>query len=221
MIVKRLIILGAPGVGKGTQAKRLAVDFGWVHVSTGDMLRDAVRMRTSLGLRAKDTMEKGELVSDEIIEGLMRDRLKEEDCLNGFVLDGFPRNVLQAEKLDELLKDLSFDLDGVVSIVVSDEEIVYRLSRRFVCAKCGFMVTAKEDREDGTRCPSCEGQLERRKDDEPKTVKHRLEIYEEQTHSLIGYYRGRNLLREVDGVGMIDEVYTRICVSLELSPEKK
>lgn len=219
--MKRLIILGAPGVGKGTQAKRLQEDFGWVHVSTGDMLRDAMREETSLGNEAKAYIEKGELVPDEIMVGLVGNRLNQEDCLRrGFILDGFPRTVPQAEKLDDLLERLDLELDGVVSIDVSREEIVRRLSQRVVCEKCGYVITTKEDLEEGQKCPSCGGRLVRRKDDEPETIRHRLEVYEEQTRSLIRYYEDRNLLWVVDGLGTVDEIYTKVLFSLGLSPEK-
>ncbi len=221
MDVKRLIILGAPGVGKGTQAKRLEEAFGWVHVSTGDMLRDGVRENTSLGKQAKEYMEKGELVPDEVMVGLVKNRLNREDCLKkGFILDGFPRTVPQAERLDDYLGRINSGLDGVVSIDVSKEEIVRRLSQRAVCEECGTVVTATKDIQEGERCSSCGGRLVRRRDDEPETIRHRLEVYERQTRSLIRYYEDRNLLRVVDGLGTVDDVYARILSTLGLLPGK-
>lgn len=215
LAIERIIILGAPGVGKGTQAKRLAAEFGWAHISTGDMLRDAVRVGTQLGLKAKVFMENGDLVPDDLIVDLMRDRLSQADCSKGFILDGFPRTVIQAEKLGSLLITLNLRLDGVVSIRVPEEEIVKRLSQRFVCGTCHFVMTATEDAE--LVCPSCGGRVERRKDDEPETVRRRLQVYEDQTRPLIQHYRSRHLLREVDGIGSMNEVYRRILASLGIS----
>jgi adenylate kinase len=206
-------------VGKGTQAKRLAAEFGWAHISTGDMLRDAVRAGTPLGQKARAFMENGDLVPDDLIVDLMRDRLSQEDCSRGVILDGFPRTVIQAEKLDSLLITLNLRLDGVVSIKVPEEEIVKRLSQRFVCGTCHFVMTAMEDAR--SVCSSCGGGVERRKDDEPETVRRRLRVYEEQTRPLIEHYGGRHLLREVDGIGSMDEVYRRILASLGISPEPR
>lgn len=215
---KRLIILGAPGVGKGTQASRLGADYGWAHISTGDMLRDAVREETQLGCRAKTYMEKGELVPDELMIGLVGDRFKNRDCQKGFILDGFPRTVHQAEKLDDLLGELNMDLDDVVNIDVSSDEIVRRLSQRLVCAECGHVVTTADHLQEGNECPSCKGRLNRRKDDEPDTVRRRLEVYEKETRSLIRYYQEKSILRVVDGFGSMDEVYATILFSLGLTP---
>ena len=213
-MVKRLIILGAPGVGKGTQAIRLQKDFGWVHISTGDMLRDAVQVGTLLGRRAQKYMEKGELVPDDLMIELVANRLDQDDCREGFILDGFPRTVHQAERLDGLLLKLDLVIDCVVSIDVSKEEINRRLTQRLVCEMCGYVVTIMDEVKEGDRCPSCRGRLQRRKDDRSETVHRRLEVYEKQTRSLIRYYERRKLLKVVDGFGSMDEVYAKILYSL-------
>lgn len=210
MIKKRFILLGAPGVGKGTQAKRLKEDFQWAHISTGDMLRDAVREDKPLGLKAKAFMEKGELVPDDLIIDLVGERLRDSDCKNGFILDGFPRTVIQAEKLDELLESLNEKIDDVVSIDVEDQAIIDRLSQRIVCNLCSRVTDPGKGNKIGDDCEVCNGKLIRRKDDEPETVRKRLEVYNAQTRSLIQYYQGRGLLRKVDGLGKPDEVYKRI-----------
>jgi adenylate kinase len=216
-IEKRLVLLGAPGVGKGTQAKKLVDDFGLAHISTGDMLREAVGNGTALGGQAKVFMNKGELVPDDIIIEMVGERLGRETG-RGFILDGFPRTVIQAEKLDGLLKRLGLAMDAVVSIHVADEEIIRRLSGRLVCSGCGFMRSESEGAKIGDPCPKCQGKLIRRKDDEPETVKRRLEVYQEQTSYLIRYYEGRKLLMTVDGLGSQDDVYGRIIAALGIKP---
>ena len=208
--MKRIVLLGPPGVGKGTQAKRLHKDFNWAHISTGDILRVAVREGTALGEKAKSYMERGELVPDDIIVDLVGERLRENDCQNGFILDGFPRTVVQAEKLDGLLTRFQLTLDGIVSIEGSKEKIVLRLSQRLVCDKCGHVIQPNSETNPGDSCPQCKGKIIRRKDDEPETILKRLEVYEKQTHTLIKYYQGRKLLLSVDGLGSIDEVYNGI-----------
>jgi len=221
LTAKRLIILGPPGVGKGTQAKKLEKDFGWVHVSTGDMLREAVSNGTPLGKQVKTIMEKGDLVPDAIMLEVVRDRLREEDCLNGFILDGFPRTNPQAEALDKLLKEENVFVDNLVSINVSSDEIIRRLSQRLVCDRCGYVSRAQEGKQEGDTCPRCGGTLVRREDDEPVTIRRRLEVYKKQTRSLIQYYRERGILVEVDGTGSIDEVYSRILNALDVFPRQK
>lgn len=218
--VRNLIILGAPGVGKGTQAKRLKEEFGWVHLSTGDMLREAVRSGSPLGNRAKSIMEKGELVPDALIVEMVSEQLSRSDCQKGFILDGFPRTVVQAEKLDEILVKMGKNLDGVVSIDVSKEEIVSRLSQRLVCEKAGHLADISKQLKMGDACPVCGSPLIRRKDDEPETVRRRLDVYEEQTRSLIRYYDGRKLLRAVNGLGSLDSVYGLILSELKISPQR-
>jgi adenylate kinase len=216
LVIRNIIILGAPGVGKGTQAKRLNEEFGWAHLSTGDMLRDAVRLKTPLGLKAKSIMEKGDLVPDALIVEMVMERLSKEDCQKGFILDGFPRTVVQAEKLDEILTKMNKNLDGVLSIDVPKEEIVKRLSQRLVCEKFGHLADIGKRLKKGDSCPDCGSLLIRRKDDEPDTVRRRLDVYEEQTRSLIRYYEGRKLLRSINGFGSLDEVYSRLCSVLKM-----
>ena len=208
--------MGAPGVGKGTQAKKLHEKFGWAHISTGDMLREAVRQGSALGLKAKTYMDKGDLVPDNLIIDLVQERLKEKDCQNGFMLDGFPRTVIQAEKLDELLELLNEKIDDVVSIDVDHEAIINRLSQRLVCSRCGAVAEPGRGLKVGDPCPVCEDRLIRRKDDEAETVRNRLEEYEAKTRSLIQYYQGRALLRKIDGIGTLDEVFDRISEQLKL-----
>jgi adenylate kinase len=217
LIRKRLILLGAPGVGKGTQAKKLYNKFGWAHISTGDMLRDAVRQGSALGSKAKIYMEKGDLVPDTLIMDLVQERLKNKDCQQGFMLDGFPRTVIQAEKLDEMLESLNEKIDDVVSIDVDHQAIIDRLSQRLVCNRCGTVAEPGRGFKINDSCPVCEGQLIRRKDDEPETVRKRLEAYDAKTRSLIQYYQGRGLLRKIDGMGTLDEVFDNICEQLKLS----
>lgn len=219
-MIKRLILLGAPGVGKGTQAKKLAEDFGWIHISTGDMLREAMQDETALGQRVKVYVEKGNLVPDDLMVELIVDRLGKDDCRHGFLLDGFPRTVPQAEKLDRYLRDLKLNLDGVVSIEISDEEIVRRLSRRYVCSDCGHIIIGDNNRAPEMDCPLCKGRIIRRQDDEPDTIRHRLKVYRENTQSLIEYYQNQDLYVRIDGVGLIDAVYGRILVALGINPEQ-
>lgn len=215
---KKLVLLGAPGVGKGTQAKKLQEEYHLAHISTGDMLRDAVREGTSLGMKAKSFMEKGELVPDDLIIDLVDERLDKKDCATGFILDGFPRTVIQAEKLDVLLRKRTMQLDAVVSIDVPNDAIIERLSKRMVCDKCGYVVKPEDGVKPGDSCPKCDGgTVIRRKDDEPESIRRRLEVYDEKTRSLIQYYDGRGLLRSVDGVGSMETIFERLTGSLELS----
>ncbi|OVE79000.1 adenylate kinase [bacterium I07] len=210
----RIVMLGAPGVGKGTQAKRLHVEFDWVHISTGDMLREAVSRGTELGKQAQAFMEKGDLVPDDVIVGLVAERLNGQDCKEGFILDGFPRTVYQAEQLDRVLDDLNMPLDSVISVEVPDEEIIDRLSRRWVCEKCGQMVSCSEN-EASSGCSQCGGNLIRRKDDQPETIKYRLQVYQERTQALIGYYEKKGLLLKVDGTGSMDDVYDKVRIAVK------
>lgn len=219
-MVRNLILLGAPGVGKGTQAVRLNQTFGWAHISTGDILRNAVQEGTELGRQAKSYMDKGELVSDSVIIGLMKDRIQQNDCRNGFVLDGFPRTVPQAEQLENVLEEMHIVLDGLISIEVPDWEIVKRLTQRIVCNHCGFVSTSGENHEAGTTCGHCDsGQFIRRQDDNIETIQRRLTVYQDQTRSLIDFYRQRGKLITINGSGSPDEIYLKIQKSLEISSE--
>ena len=209
----RFILLGPPGAGKGTQAVRLAERFAVPHVATGDLLRFAVEWQTEIGKRAKSFMDDGELVPDEIVLELLRGRLSRGDTSDGFVLDGFPRNVAQADALEGILNETSHTLDTVVSLEVPDELIVQRLSSRWSCASCGRTFNRPPDQ--GGSCPYDDMKLFQRTDDRPEVIRKRLTVFHEQTAPLIEYYEGRGLLAHVDGVGSLDEVEERIAKSLE------
>lgn len=207
----RLIMLGAPGVGKGTQADLLSARFARPKISTGDMLREAVRNKTPLGLEAKACMDQGKLVPDGVVIGIVQDKLAEPLCEKGFILDGFPRTVPQAEALNELLDARRIPLDRVINITVPREEIIRRLTGRRSCSACSavfhldFAPPARAE-----ICDRCGGRLIQRSDDSRETVEARLSVYERQTAPLIDYYRGRNLLDELDGQGPVDEVQRRM-----------
>jgi adenylate kinase len=207
-----LILLGPPGAGKGTQAKMIEDARGLVQLSTGDMLRAAVAAGTETGKQAKDVMERGELVSDEIVIGIISDRIDEPDCARGFILDGFPRTVAQAEALDALLAKKNKKLDLVVEMKVDDERLVERITGRFSCSTCGegyhdaFKRPATED-----VCDKCGGsEFTRRKDDTAETVRSRLKAYHGQTEPLIDYYNGTGKLKSVDGMADISAVGRQI-----------
>ena len=198
-----LMLMGPPGAGKGTQARRLARGFRVPHIATGDILREAVEMDSPLGRAAAEIMDAGQLVGDEIVIGIVRDRLQRPDAATGFVLDGFPRTVPQAEALDAML-DRRNPL-VVVDIAVEDAEIIRRLSRRRVCAACGTIVGAVEGTPPSS-CPDCDGALVQRSDDQESVVRERLSVYRQRTAPLIDYYRKRPTFRSVDGSLTEDEV---------------
>ena len=190
----KLILLGAPGAGKGTQAEVICENKKIPAISTGNILREALKNGTEMGLRAKSYMESGALVPDEILIGIIKDRIKEEDCKNGFILDGFPRTIPQAEALD----GMGADIDVVLDIEVADEDIVTRMSGRRVCAACGssYNVEFVPPLREGV-CDNCGGKLIQRKDDTPETVRERLKVYHTETEPLVGFYAQRGLLRPV------------------------
>lgn len=207
-----LILLGPPGAGKGTQARMLAESGGLVQLSTGDMLRAAVAAGTDIGAQAKETMERGELVSDNIVIGIISERIEESDCAGGFLLDGFPRTVAQAEALDEILTRKNKTLDAVIEIRADDEKMVERITGRFTCAKCGegYHDTFRRPVTDGI-CDKCGGsEFSRRKDDNQETVRSRLRAYHAQTEPLVGYYGGNGRLKSVDGMLDIKSVNRQI-----------
>ena len=204
-----LILLGPPGAGKGTQAAKIALQMGWPHVSTGDMLRAARQAGTPLGEKARAYMDRGDLVPDDVIVGLIEERLAAPDTTEGVVLDGFPRTTVQAELLDGLMQRVDRPLPITVLIEVSREEILTRLTGRLTCERCQevFHVKTRPPRVAGV-CDACGGKLVQRSDDSPETVERRLTVYEEQTAPLIGYYRSRGRLLSVNGEGSPESVTT-------------
>lgn len=212
-----LILLGPPGAGKGTQAEVLVAKRGLVQLSTGEMLRAAVKAGTEVGKKAKAIMEAGGLVSDDIVIGIISDRIDQPDCAKGFILDGFPRTLNQAAALDKLLKDKGKTLDTVIEMKVKDDVLVDRISGRFSCAKCGagYHDTNKRPKVEG-KCDVC-GSIEfsRRADDNAETVKNRLMAYYRETAPLIGYYFAKGKLQSVDGMAQIDEVTKEIGAALD------
>lgn len=207
----QLILLGPPGAGKGTQAKKLVDGYGIPQVSTGDLLRAAVREQTPLGKAAKAKMDAGELVPDEVVVAMVRERLGRKDCQKGFILDGFPRSVPQAEALDAMLKQADIKIDHVLSIEVPEEELVKRLGGRRSCPTCGamFHVVFNPPGREGV-CDQCGGGLIVRDDDNEKTVRNRIKVYREQTEPLKAYYQKQGLLRLVEGVGSPGQIYARM-----------
>ena len=210
-----IILLGPPGAGKGTQAKRLIDKYGIPQISTGDMLRAALKAGTPLGLEAKKFMDQGALVPDSVVIGLVKERIQENDCKKGYMLDGFPRNVSQAEALDKMLGELTMKIDHVVSIDVPAEELVGRLTGRRTCRGCGngFHVMFDPPKKEGV-CDKCGGELYQRDDDNVATVTSRLQVYEGQTKPLIDYYTKQKKLRGINGVGSMGDIFNRVTAVL-------
>ena len=206
-----IVLLGAPGAGKGTMAQCLVKEYGVAHISTGDLLRAAVKSGSALGVQAKKFMDAGELVPDKLVIDLVKERLAADDAQEGFILDGFPRNTVQAVTLDSELSELGRAIDCALLIDVQAEAIIERLSSRRTCRSCGYTGTAAD-----TVCPTCGGEMYQRDDDKPETIKNRLDVYEKNTSPLVEYYRGQGLLKVVDGLGAIDEVYGRVKEALGL-----
>ena len=207
----RIVFLGAPGVGKGTQADRVTAQYGWPKISTGDLLREAVRNQTVLGIEAKKSMDAGKLVPDSVVIGMVREKLSERSCEKGFLLDGFPRTVPQAEELQAMLSQKGLSLDRVVNFRVSREDIVKRLSGRRSCPKCQsvFHVDFAPPKVVG-QCDRCSEPLVQRSDDKPETIEARLKVYDEQTAPLIAYYEQKGVLSHLDGAGEMEQVYGRL-----------
>lgn len=209
----RLVFLGAPGVGKGTQAEIVAADLSIPKISTGDLLRTGVAQKTPLGLEAQQYMTRGELVPDNVVIGLVEEKIESPECEKGFILDGFPRTILQADALSGILRNQEVSLDRVIYFVIPREEVVRRLSGRRSCSACSavYHVDSVPPKQEG-RCDECGAALVQRSDDKRETVESRLVVYEEQTSPLIDYYREKNVLAELDGTGSLEEVQGRLLV---------
>jgi adenylate kinase len=207
-----LILFGPPGAGKGTQAQFIVGRFGIPQISTGDMLRSAVKARTVLGLEAKAVMDAGGLVSDEIVLGMVRDRLSEKDCITGFILDGFPRTVPQADALMALLEKMGKGVEHVISLELENAEVIKRLSGRRSCSACGkgYHIIFEPTKVHGI-CDVCGSPLIQRDDDSEQTVKNRLDVYDLQTAPLKAYYESKGLLRQISGSGAIQDIQRQIC----------
>lgn len=213
--VARVVLLGPPGAGKGTQAKLLQEEFGAVQISTGDILRQAVADKTALGGEAAAYISRGALVPDDLIVNLVAERLKEKDCARGFLLDGFPRTIPQAEGLDEILDKMGLRLNGVLSVQVPENILIERLAGRRTCRQCGALThVAFNTPKTAGVCDRCGGELYQREDDKEETVAHRLEVYRAQTAPLVDYYQKRSLVRVIDGVGEIGVIRARIIEAL-------
>jgi adenylate kinase len=210
-----LILLGAPGSGKGTQAKFLVQKYSIPQISTGDILREEVKSGTVLGLKAKEYMDKGQLVPDEVVVGMVEERVKKGDCTAGFILDGFPRTVAQADALKGTLQRMKKALSRVILVNVDEDELVKRLTGRRVCEKCGagYHVIFDPPKQEGV-CDKCQGKLYQRDDDKESTIRNRLKVYNNQTAPLIEYYQKKQLLSMVDGMGSIEEIFGRISKAL-------
>jgi len=212
----RLVLLGAPGAGKGTQAKMLIEKYKIPQISTGDILRKAVADGTPLGKEAKVIMDKGELVPDKIVLGLVEERVKQDDCKKGFILDGFPRNTAQAEALDKMLNAMGLPIDSALSVDVPKDDLMKRLTGRRTCKNCQQMynVYYSPPKKDAL-CDKCGGELFQRGDDKEDTIKKRLDVYDAQTAPLIDYYNKKGILKSVMGVGNIDEIFNKVCALLK------
>ena len=211
-----MIFLGLPGAGKGTQAKKVSAKYNIPHIATGDIFRKAIKNETPLGSKAKSYIDKGELVPDEVTIGIVRNRLKEDDCKDGFILDGFPRTIKQAEALSDIMDELNTQLDLALYIKVAEKELIKRLSGRRVCEDCGatYHVEFNPPEEEGI-CDQCGGKLIQRSDDKEETVKNRIEVNRKKTEKLIDYYQDKNLLETIESTGGIDQVFTKITSIIE------
>jgi adenylate kinase len=214
----RIVLLGSPGSGKGTQAGRIEKKFGIPHISTGDIFRDNINRNTTIGAEAKKFIERGLLVPDSLTLGIVKNRLLEDDCKEGFLLDGFPRTLVQAEALDKELEGMKNELSAVVNLEVSDKAIVERMAGRRICSNCGesYNLCSLKPAVDGI-CDKCGGKLYTREDDKPETVMNRLKVYKDQTFPLIDYYNGKGILISVNGEQAADKVYEDISGALERS----
>ncbi|CCY08444.1 MAG: adenylate kinase [Coprobacillus sp.] len=207
----RLLIMGAPGAGKGTQAALIKEAYNIKHISTGDMFRKAISEKTPTGIEAKSYIDQGKLVPDSVTNKLVRERLSEKDCENGFLLDGYPRNLAQAEELDKILKDLGIKLDAVINVSVDDNFLIERITGRRTCTKCGasYHVSFNKPKVEGI-CDECGSTLIQRPDDSEETIKNRLSVYYEKTKPVLDYYEAQNIVKNVDGIGEINEIFEKI-----------
>lgn len=207
----KIIMLGAPGAGKGTQAKRIAEKYSIPHISTGDIFRANIKNGTELGKKAKTYMDQGLLVPDELVVDLVVDRVNQDDCANGYVLDGFPRTIPQAEALDAALASMGQSMDYAINVEVPDENIVARMSGRRACVDCGatYHIVHAPTKQENV-CDNCNGELILRDDDKSETVQKRLNVYHDQTQPLIDYYQNKNILVEVDGTVHMEDVFAAI-----------
>jgi adenylate kinase len=208
----RLILLGPPGAGKGTQAKMLKEKFGIPQISTGDILRKAVSNDTELGKQAKAVMDDGQLVPDEIVIELIKERIRDEDCSRGFILDGFPRTIVQAEKLSETLAEMNLAIDSVIDLEVNHQELVERLTGRRSCSNCGAMFhdETRQPKKTGI-CDVCGHELYQRPDDNKETIIKRLDVYEKETAPLKDFYRKQGNLKSLEGRGSVEEIFFQVC----------
>ncbi len=211
-----LVLLGPPGAGKGTQAVRLAEKYSIPQVSTGDILRKAVKEKTFLGVKAKSYMNSGKLVPDELVVEIIKERLVENDCENGFILDGFPRTMVQAEKLDNMLHTEGKRLNKVINIKVEDDLLIKRLTGRRICKDCGanYHIIFDPPTNEGM-CNKCNGELYQRDDDEEDTIISRLDVYKKQTEPLIRYYEKQDMLATIQGNGAMDKIFSDMCQAIE------
>jgi adenylate kinase len=214
--MSNMILLGAPGAGKGTQGVNLAKLYGTPQVSTGDILRENVRNKTPLGAKAKDFMDRGVLVTDEIVVDMVIDRIAKPDCKTGFLLDGFPRNLAQAAVLEEILTKMGRSIDHVIGIEVGNKELIRRLTGRRVCKKCSASYhTIFNPPQNIGRCDKCGEEIYQRDDDKEETIAERLKVYETETHPLISYYTDKGLYRAIDGIGGVDSITDAITGAID------
>ncbi len=211
----QLILFGPPGVGKGTQAKKLSAKYGIPHISTGDILREAVKNKTALGIRAQEIMQRGELVPDDIMVGIVRDTLKKPRCKTGFILDGFPRSLGQAESLNKILAELKINNIYIINITASEEELIKRLTNRRACKSCGSIFNYKEIK-DKKECPVChaDNSFYQRNDDKEDVIRNRLKVYSSTTKPVLQYYKKHNYVIDINGLQEIEEVTNNILSAL-------